>query len=50
MQGLYRWYLSTNAKDIGTLYLIFGAFSALLGSALSIMIRLELSAGGKVFL
>jgi cytochrome c oxidase subunit 1 len=44
------WILSTNAKDIGTLYLIFGGFAGFIGSALSIIIRLELSSGGQVFL
>ena len=30
--------------------MIFGGFSGLIGSALSIIIRLELSSGGKVYL
>jgi len=46
---LYRWLLSTNAKDIGILYIIFGGFSGLVGSALSFIIRLELSGGGQIY-
>lgn len=47
---LNRWFLSTNAKDIGVLYIIFALFSGLLGSSLSFIMRLELSAGGDVYL
>jgi len=45
-----RWFTSTNAKDIGTLYLIFALFSGLLGTSFSVLIRLELSGPGTQFI
>lgn len=37
---------STNAKDIGTMYIVYGLLTALLGLAMSILIRIELSSPG----
>jgi cytochrome c oxidase subunit 1 len=45
-----RWFLSSNAKDIGTLYLMFSLFSGLIGTAFSVLIRLELSGPGVQYI
>ena len=44
--GIRRWLLSTNHKDIGTLYLIFAMVGGLVGGLMSIGMRMELQEPG----
>jgi cytochrome c oxidase subunit 1 len=48
--SLSRWLLSTNAKDIAVLYFIFAFLSSLIGTSLSVLIRIELAGPGTQWL
>nr|YP_009164252.1 cytochrome c oxidase subunit I [Taeniogonalos taihorina]AIE11790.1 cytochrome c oxidase subunit I [Taeniogonalos taihorina] len=45
---LKKWFFSTNHKDIGMLYFIFGVWSGMIGASLSFIIRMELGSVGSL--
>jgi cytochrome c oxidase subunit 1 len=41
-----RWFCSTNAKDIGMMYLVFARWTGVIATTMSLLIRMELSSVG----
>ena len=42
--------MSTNARDIGSYYMIYSVFAGMIGTSLSLLIRLELASPGIQYL
>nr|UZT67590.1 cytochrome c oxidase subunit 1 [Saphonecrus sp. ZJUH 20220015] len=50
MKKLMKWFYSTNHKDIGILYFLFGIWSGMIGTGLSLIIRMELSSTSQLIM
>lgn len=48
--GWKRWMLSTNHKDIGSMYIIFAVIAGIIGGLFSVLFRMQLAFPGSTFL
>jgi cytochrome c oxidase subunit 1 len=49
-KGIKRWIMSTNHKDIGTMYVTFSIMAGIVGGLFSVLFRLQLAHPGSNFL